>query len=91
MPRRAEEKTKQLRLYSANRGTEGIRFFSLDDLRPSQDAPWTNYVRGVLWSMCNRNYEFETGFDMVVYGNIPSGAGLSSSASLEIVTGIIRI
>jgi len=79
---------KQIRLYSLNRAMNGISFSSVEDLRPlTGEQSWTNYIRGVVWSMQNRNYEFDTGFEMVIYGDIPAGAGLSSSASLEVLTG----
>ncbi len=79
---------KQIRLYSVNRAMNGISFSSVEDLRPlTGEQSWTNYIRGVVWSMQNRNYEFDTGFEMVIYGDIPAGAGLSSSASLEVLTG----
>lgn len=61
---------------------------SLDDLVPNDPkAGWTNYPKGVVWSFEKRGMKLETGFDMVIIGNIPNGSGLSSSASLEVLTG----
>lgn len=44
---------------------------------------WTDYLKGVLVELTADGYKIEKGFDGVVYGNIPNGSGLSSSASLE--------
>ncbi len=61
---------------------------SLDDLVPNDPkAGWTNYPKGVVWAFEKRGMKLETGFDMVIIGNIPNGSGLSSSASLEVLTG----
>ncbi|EIC82560.1 galactokinase [Serratia sp. M24T3] len=61
--------------------------FSLDDPIVSTNAlPWANYVRGVVKHLLLRNSEF-SGADMVISGNVPQGAGLSSSASLEVAVG----
>ena len=50
---------------------------------------WANYPLGVVWTFSEKGYKLDTGFDMVIWGNIPNGAGLSSSASLEVLTGVI--
>ncbi|WP_026508381.1 galactokinase [Butyrivibrio sp. MC2013] len=60
---------------------------SLDDLTPSEAAGWTNYPKGVVWAFEGRGMKLDHGFDMAVIGNIPAGSGLSSSASLEVLTG----
>ena len=79
---------RQIRFISLN--FEGSRRdSSLDDLTPSNEAGWTNYPKGVVWAFEKRGIKFETGFDMVIYGNIPNGSGLSSSASLEVLTGFM--
>lgn len=57
-------------------------YFSMDDIRFDQAQPWSNYVRGVL-KVLAETYDFN-GVNMVITGNVPQGAGLSSSASLEI-------
>ena len=66
-----------------------IKNSSLDDLVPSEDAGWTNYPKGVIWAFEKRGFKLPCGFDLVIYGNIPNGSGLSSSASLEVLTGFI--
>ncbi len=50
------------------------------------DRLWANYIRGVAQCLCQRGYDF-SGADLVVSGNVPQGAGLSSSAALEVVIG----
>ncbi|ROQ21719.1 galactokinase [Marinimicrobium koreense] len=57
-------------------------YFSMDDIRFDQAQPWSNYVRGVL-KVLSETYDFN-GVNMIITGNVPQGAGLSSSASLEI-------
>jgi len=50
---------------------------------------WTQYPKGVMWAFMQKGYQFDKGFDIVIYGNIPNGSGLSSSASVEVVTGVM--
>lgn len=49
---------------------------------------WSNYVRGVVKHLMKRSDKFG-GVDMVISGNVPQGAGLSSSASLEVAVGTV--
>ena len=79
----------KIRFYSVNQDKRGVVETSLDDLKPSDEAGWTNYPKGVVWAFAKRGMNLDTGFDMVIYGNIPNGSGLSSSASLEVLTGFI--
>lgn len=51
-----------------------------------QDKMWANYIRGVVKCLLARGYQFN-GADISVSGNVPQGAGLSSSAALEVVIG----
>jgi galactokinase len=80
---------RRLRLYSVNFSTMGVVESSLDDLTPSETAGWTNYPKGVMWAFAKRGMEMDCGLDLVLYGDIPAGSGLSSSASLEVLTGTI--
>ena len=57
--------------------------FELDDLRPSREEHWTNYVRGVL-AMIEMAGHRLTGLDLAYTGDVPIGAGLSSSAAVEV-------
>ena len=80
---------RKLRFYSMNFSRLGVLESSLDDLVPSENAGWTNYPKGVMWAFEKRGYTFDTGVDFLIYGNIPNGSGLSSSASLEVLTGLM--
>ncbi|WWR15740.1 galactokinase [Lachnospiraceae bacterium JLR.KK008] len=78
---------RKLRFYSMNFDKLGVLESSLEGLKPEEAAEWTNYPKGVMWAFEGRGFAMDCGLDMVVYGNIPAGSGLSSSASLEVVTG----
>jgi galactokinase len=62
---------------------------TLDQLYPASRFGWTNYPKGVVRTFCDHGFPVETGFDMVIFGNIPNGSGLSSSAALEVVTAVM--
>ena len=79
----------KLRFYSVNFDHIGVIETSLDDLTPHKGAGWTNYPKGVLWAFEKRGFRIPVGMDLLIYGNIPNGSGLSSSASLEVLTGLI--
>ena len=79
----------KLRFYSMNFEKMGIVDTDLSDLTPYKAAGWTNYPKGVIWAFEKRGYKLPVGLDILIYGNIPNGSGLSSSASLEVLTGIV--
>ena len=85
--RRRED--NKLRFYSLNFEKLGVMETDLDDLKPYKEANWTNYPKGVMWAFEKRGYKLPSGLDILIYGNIPNGSGLSSSASLEVLTGVI--
>ena len=78
-----------LRLYSMNLDHLGVITATLDDLTNKPEYNWANYPLGVLWALKEKGYSVDCGMDLVIYGNIPNGSGLSSSASLEVLTGVI--
>lgn len=80
---------RKLRFYSVNFPQNGVIETSLDDLVPDDACGWTNYPKGVIYTFIKDGYLINEGLDMAVYGNIPNGSGLSSSASLEVLTGFI--
>ena len=80
---------RKLNFYSINFEDLGLIESSIDDLTPNDNAKWTNYPKGVMWAFEGRGYKMDTGLDMVIVGDIPNGSGLSSSASLEVLTGFI--
>ncbi|WP_017436732.1 galactokinase [Saccharococcus caldoxylosilyticus] len=77
-----------IRFYSKNFPETGIITVSYDDLSYQDKHGWTNYPKGIIaafQSFC----PIETGLDILYYGTIPNGAGLSSSASIELVTAVM--
>ena len=78
-----------LRFYSMNFEDKGVIESNLNDLTPYKEAGWTNYPKGVMWAFEKRGHKIPAGMDILIYGNIPNGSGLSSSASLEVLTGLI--
>ncbi|MEJ8735778.1 galactokinase [Mediterraneibacter sp. ICN-202921] len=78
-----------MHFYSLNLDQIGVVEASLDDLTNKAVYDWANYPLGVVWTFAEKGYSLDTGFDMVICGDIPGGAGLSSSASLEVLTGIM--
>lgn len=84
-----KRKDRAIRLYSLNLSKMGVVKTSLDDLRPYTNAGWTNYPKGVMWAYEGRGMKLPFGLDIAIYGDIPNGSGLSSSASLEVLTGLI--
>ena len=87
LARKREDRT--LRFYSVNFEKLGVVETSLDDLVPHKEVSWTNYPKGVMWAFEKRGYRLGHGLDILIWGNIPNGSGLSSSASLEVLTGVI--
>lgn len=82
-----KRRDRVMRFFSVNFEKLGVITTSLDDLVPSKQAGWTNYPKGVVWAFGQKGHAIDSGFDMVIYGDIPNGSGLSSSASLEVLTG----
>ena len=80
---------RKLRFYSVNFGQLGVIESSLDELEPGRTTGWTNYPKGVMWTFAGRGMKMDCGLDLVIFGNIPNGSGLSSSASVEVLTGAI--
>ncbi|GFI65248.1 galactokinase [Lachnospiraceae bacterium] len=79
----------KLRFYSMNFEQLGVIESSLEDLVPSGEADWTNYPKGVMWAFGEKGMKVPFGMDLLLNGNIPNGSGLSSSASVEVLTGFI--
>lgn len=77
------------RMYSKNFENLGIIEFSLDRLINEPQDDWANYPKGVIKTFLEAGFNINSGFDVLFYGNIPNGAGLSSSASIELATSVI--
>ncbi|MGE6377963.1 galactokinase [Peribacillus muralis] len=80
---------RRVRVYSKNFANIGMIEFSLDLLEFAADDNWANYPKGMIRYIQERYGSLPVGFDMYVSGNLPNGAGLSSSASLEMLMGVI--
>ena len=80
---------RKLRFYSMNFSEKGVIECDLDDLDYNPKHEWANYPKGMIKFMIDSGYGISSGMDILFYGNIPNSAGLSSSASIEIVTGIL--
>jgi galactokinase len=78
-----------IRLYSKNFSEQGINEFTLDNLEYNPEHGWGNYPKGMLYYLKKNGHPLSTGFDLLISGNIPCGAGLSSSASLLMLVGEI--
>ena len=85
--KKREDKT--FRMYSKNFENLGVIEFNLDNLVYEKKDDWANYPKGVVKTFLDKNYKIDCGFDILFFGNIPNGAGLSSSASIEVLTAVI--
>lgn len=79
----------KIHFYSANLENAAVVEVTLDDLSYQKSYGWANYPLGVVWAFDGKGKKLTQGFDMAIWGNIPNGSGLSSSASLEVLTGVI--
>lgn len=84
-----ERTDRTIRFYSENFPELGIIEASLDDLSYQADDAWTNYPKGIIYYLIEAGCVIDHGMDLFFYGNIPNGAGLSSSASIELLMGVI--
>ena len=79
----------KLRFFSMNFEQRGVIESSLKSFVPGGDKNWTAYPKGVMWAFEQRGMKMPVGIDLLLFGNIPNGSGLSSSASVEVLTGSI--
>ena len=83
-----ERTDKVVNFYSMNIPTSGVISIDLnDELKPSKELRWAAYPAGVIWAFAQRGMKLDHGFDILFNGNIPNSSGLSSSASIEVLTG----
>lgn len=80
---------RALHFYSMNFEDLGVITSSLDDLSYQKSDNWANYPKGMIDAFNTHGYTVDSGFDVLYFGNIPNGAGLSSSASIELATGVL--
>ena len=78
---------RKLRFYSLNFPDAGIVESTLDDGQYREELGFANYPRGVILEAAAQGYPASCGMDILYYGTIPNSSGLSSSASIEVLTG----
>ncbi|WP_430791296.1 galactokinase [Virgibacillus flavescens] len=79
----------KLNFYSINFPDKGILTCSLTDVTYNKIHDWANFPKGMVKLLQDNGHTISTGMDILFYGNIPNGAGLSSSASIEMVMGVL--
>ena len=84
-----KRKDRKLRFYTMNYNRVDIVESSLDELIPLKKSGWTSYPKGVMWAFEQRGMKMECGMELLLKGTIPGSSGLSSSASVEVLTGFI--
>lgn len=84
-----KNKENVFRFYSMNFEKLNVITVPLKDFSYKKEDDWTNYPKGVIWALREKGFEIEEGIDVVYFGNIPNASGLSSSASVEVLTGYI--
>jgi len=85
--RKNEDKT--VRAISLNFEEIGVMETSVENVEYNKELDWLNYPMGVVKTLQDQGRIIDCGFDILLYGNIPNGSGLSSSASVELVTGVM--
>lgn len=86
----ARKRTDQIcGFYSMNFPETGIVECNLNNLSYNESDQWANYPKGMIYYIQKSGVSFSTGVDILFYGDIPNSAGLSSSASIEMVTGVL--
>lgn len=80
---------RKIRMYSDNVTRLGIMESSLDDLKAYENDHFTGYVKGVIWAAEEAGFVCSTGMDILIWGDVPNGSGLSSSAALEVSIGLL--
>lgn len=85
----APREDNKVLVYSTNFDEIGVITFTLDDLTFAKKDNWANYVKGMVLKLKEAGHTIDHGFELLVEGTIPNGAGLSSSASLELLVGVM--
>lgn len=80
---------KKVLVHSLNFENLGVIEFNLDNIVYDKKDDWANYPKGVIKTFQNHGYNISNGLEILFYGNIPNSSGLSSSASIEVLVGVI--
>lgn len=84
-----KNKENKMNLFSMNFASMGVISVPASDFVYKKEDNWCNYPKGVMWAFQEEGYPVTSGLDILYFGNIPNGSGLSSSASIEVVTAVI--
>ena len=84
-----DRQDSKTRIYSMNQEGAGIIEFEMSGLAYDSSKGWANYPMGVVKVFEDAGHKCSHGFDILIYGTLPNGSGLSSSASLEVLTAVI--
>ena len=79
----------QMRFFSLNFRNTPVKTVPASGFVYAKEDNWANYPKGVMWAYGEKGYQITSGLDILYSGNIPNGSGLSSSASIEVVTAVI--
>ena len=85
----APRQDRLLRFCSLNMSGSAVISVELDGLTPGRTEEWTSYPEGVFWAARKEGFDIPFGADILFAGDIPAGSGLSSSASIEVLTGLM--
>ncbi len=80
---------RKIRWFCTTFPDSGVQEADIKDLAPNDNGLWYDYQQGVLWAFEQNGYQIPYGYDMVMAGDMPAGAGLSASASIEMIAAII--
>lgn len=80
---------KKIRWFNMNYPDDGVQEREIEGLAPNDNGIWYDYQQGVIWALQQNGYSVTTGYDMVMRGDMPTGSGLSASASIELVAAVI--
>lgn len=78
-----------VKLFSGNLSDTGVIEFDVNDLDFDKKYQWSNYLRGMMLELRKLTQDYDHGFELYLEGDLPDGAGLSSSASIEMLMGTI--
>lgn len=78
----------KIRLHSLNLPEKGVIEADLNHIEYKKEQDWANYPLGMIKTLQNHGYKLNHGFELLFWGDIPGGAGLSSSASIELATAV---
>ncbi|HKL47933.1 MAG TPA: galactokinase, partial [Candidatus Izemoplasmatales bacterium] len=85
----SKREDNELHLMSHNFPQQGEVMISLDDLDYKEDDGWTNFFKGMFKTYKDKGVKYPFGLNILVYGTLPYSSGLSSSASIELLAGIV--